>query len=148
MNPVTLQLPVNGVLPAVVPHLLMGSRTNAERMTRTRRAPSRADRAADARRARLILLLAGRHRWDEFSARINSGRGFVASLSKRFTEPRIIGLCTRTRHIGKVATVLTPAVAGRSISRCRMDQQGRGNDARCYQHLPPRSHESQSARHL
>ena len=66
--------------------------TNAERMELTRRANSRADRAEDARRARLILLLAEGHTWDEASERIECSRGFVASWSKRFAEQRIAGL--------------------------------------------------------
>ena len=44
--------------------------TNAERMELTRRANSRTDRAEDARRARLMLLLPGRHTGDEASDRI------------------------------------------------------------------------------
>ena len=84
--------------------------TNTERMELTRRANSRTDRAEDARRARLILLLADGHTWDEASERIECSRGFVASWSKRFAEQRIAGLFSR--HIGQVATVLTPGVGG------------------------------------
>ena len=60
--------------------------TNAEHMELMRRANSRTDRAEDARRARLILLLAEGHTWDEVSERIDCSRGFVASWSRRFTE--------------------------------------------------------------
>src|SRR5208337_3627486 len=74
--------------------------TNAEFKELTRRARSRTDRAEDARRARLILLLAEGHTWDEVSARIDCSRGFVASWSKRFTEQRIAGLYSR--HLGQV----------------------------------------------
>ncbi|HEY6266649.1 MAG TPA: helix-turn-helix domain-containing protein, partial [Candidatus Acidoferrum sp.] len=70
----------------------------------TRRATSRTGRAEDARRARLILLLAEGHTWDEVSERIDCSRGFVASWSRRFTEQRIAGLYSR--HLGQVATVL------------------------------------------
>ena len=66
--------------------------TNSEHMELTRRANSRTDRAEDARRARLILLLAEGHTWDEVSERIGCSRGFVASWSRRFTEQRIAGL--------------------------------------------------------
>ena len=69
--------------------------TNAERIELTRRANSRTDRAEDARRARLILLLADGHTWDEASERIECSRGFVASWSKRFAEQRIAGLYER-----------------------------------------------------
>ena len=77
--------------------------TNAERMELTRRATSRTDRAEDARRARLILLLAEGHTWDEISERIDCSRGFVASWAKRFAEQRVAGLYSR--HVGQVANV-------------------------------------------
>src|SRR5712672_1662552 len=91
--------------------------TNAERMELTRRANSRTDRAEDARRARLILLLAEGHTWDEVSERIDCSRGFVASWSKRFTEQRIAGLYSR--HWGQVATVLTPELEARILEATR-----------------------------
>ena len=60
--------------------------TNSEPKELTRRANSRTGRAEDSRRARLILLLAEGHTWDEVSERIDCSRGFVASWSRRFTE--------------------------------------------------------------
>src|SRR5579864_7944551 len=91
--------------------------TNAERMELTRRANSRMDRAEDARRARLILLLADGHTWNEASERIDCSRGFVASWSRRFTEQRIAGLYSR--HWGQVATVLTPELEARILEATR-----------------------------
>src|SRR5437773_9939810 len=91
--------------------------TNAERMELTRRANSRTDRAEDARRARLILLLADGHTWDEASERVECSRGFVASWSKRFAQLRIAGLYSR--HIGQVATVLTPELEARILENTR-----------------------------
>src|SRR5438132_12808709 len=87
--------------------------SNSELMELTRRANSRTDRAEDARRARLILLLAEGHTWDEVSERIDCSRGFVASWSKRFTEQRIAGLYSR--HLGQVATVLTPELEAKIL---------------------------------
>src|SRR6202161_408328 len=91
--------------------------TNAERRDLMRRAASRTDRAEDARRARLILLLADGHTWDEASERVDCSRGFVASWSKRFAEQRIAGLYSR--HIGQVATVLTPELEARILESTR-----------------------------
>ncbi len=91
--------------------------TNAERMELTRRASSRTDRAEDARRARLILLLAEGHTWDEASERIECSRGFVASWSNRFAEQRIAWLYSR--HIGQVATVLTPELEAKILESTR-----------------------------
>src|SRR5216684_2178195 len=96
--------------------------TNAERMELTRRANSRTDRAEDARRARLILLLAQGHTWDEVSERIECSRGFVASWSKRFAEQRIAGLYSR--HLGQVATVLTAQLEARILEATRRAPSG------------------------
>ena len=74
--------------------------TDSELMELTRRANSRTGRAEDARRARLILLLAEGRTWDEVSERIDCSRGFVASWSKRFTEQRIAGLYSRNPQLG------------------------------------------------
>src|SRR5208337_709871 len=53
--------------------------TNSELKELTQRAMGRTGRAEDARRARLILLLAEGHTWDEVSEHIDCSRGFVAS---------------------------------------------------------------------
>src|SRR5258708_30006970 len=86
---------------------------NSEFKELRRRAMSRTGRAEDARRARLILLLAEGHTWDAVSERIDCSRGFVASWSRRFTEQRIAGLYSR--HLGQVATVLTPELEARIL---------------------------------
>src|SRR3984893_2167627 len=91
--------------------------TNAERMELTRRANSRTDRAEDPRGALLIWLLAEGHTWDEISERIDCSRGFVSSWSKRFAQQRIAGLYSR--HIGQVATVLTPELEARILESTR-----------------------------
>jgi transposase len=91
--------------------------TDSELKELTRRATSRTGRAEDARRARLILLLAAGHTWDEVSERIDCSRGFVASWSRRFTEQRIAGLYSR--HLGQVATVLTPELEARILEATR-----------------------------
>lgn len=91
--------------------------TNSERKELTRRATSRTGRAEDARRARLILLLAEGHTWDEVSEHIDCSRGFVASWSTRFSEQRIAGLYSR--HLGQAATVLTPELEARILEATR-----------------------------
>jgi transposase len=91
--------------------------TTSELVELTRRANSRRDRAENTRRARLILLLAEGHTWDEVSERIDCSRGFVARWSKRFIEQRIAGLYSR--HLGQVATVLTPELEARILEATR-----------------------------
>src|ERR1700731_2529033 len=91
--------------------------TNSELMELRRRANSRTDRAEDARRARLMLLLAAGHTWGEVAGRIARSGGFVASWSSRFTEQRIAGLYSR--HLRQVATVLTPELEARILEATR-----------------------------
>src|SRR5579864_1511309 len=93
------------------------SLTSLERMELERRAASRTGRAEDARRARLILLLAEGHSWDEACERVPCSRGFVASWSKRFDEQRLAGLYSR--HLGQVATVLSPQLEARILEATR-----------------------------
>lgn len=91
--------------------------TKAEHMELTRRANSRTDRAEDARRARVILLLAEGHTWDEVCERMECSRGFVASWNSRFAEQRIAGLYSR--HVGQAASVLTPQLEARILETTR-----------------------------
>jgi transposase len=91
--------------------------SKAERMELERRAASRSGRAEDARRARVILLLAEGHTWDETCERLECSRGFVDRWSRRFSEQRIAGL--HSRHLGQVATVLTPQLEARILDATR-----------------------------
>ena len=91
--------------------------SNVERMELERRAASRTGRAEDARRSRLILLLAEGHTWDEACERVPCSRGFVASWTKRFEEQRLAGLYSR--HLGQVATVLTAQLEARILEATR-----------------------------
>ena len=111
--------------------------TNSELMELTRRARSRTDRAEDARRARLILLLAEGHTWDEVSERIDCSRGFVANWSKRFTEQRIAGLYSR--HLGQAATVLTPELEARILEATRRAPTGGDGYPGAHRGMDPRS---------
>jgi transposase len=96
--------------------------TNSELRELRRRANSQTDRAEAARRARLLLLLAEGHTWDEVSERIDCSRGFVASWSKPFSEQHIAGLYSR--HLGQVATVLTPKLEARILEVTRRAPTG------------------------
>src|SRR6186997_2967554 len=91
--------------------------TRSERMELERRAASRTGRAEDARRARVILLLAEGHTWDETCERLECSRGFVDQWNRRFSEQRIAGL--HSRHLGQVATTLTPQVEARILEATR-----------------------------
>ena len=71
--------------------------TKTERVELTKQATSRTGRAEDARRARLVLLLAEGHTWDEICERLPCSRGFIDSWSKRFAADRVGGLYSRHR---------------------------------------------------
>lgn len=87
--------------------------SKSERVALSKRASSRTGRAEDARRSRLILLLAEGHTWDEICVRLPCSRGFIDSWSKRFSDERIAGLYSR--HRGQAASVLTPKLEARIL---------------------------------
>jgi len=87
--------------------------TKSERMELTKQATSRSARAEDARRARLVLLLAEGHTWDDICDRLPCSRGFIDSWSKRFAAERVAGLYSRYR--GQAASVLTPRLEARIL---------------------------------
>src|SRR5438477_12961317 len=87
--------------------------TKAERVELTRRATHRSGRAEDARRSRLVLLLADGHTWDDICDRLPCSRGFIDSWSKRFAAERVAGLYSR--HRGQTASVLTPRLEARIL---------------------------------
>lgn len=91
--------------------------TNAERSALMQRVNNRKGRVEDARRARAILLLADGHTWDEVCDYLDCSRGFVASWSKRFAEQRLAGLYSR--HLGQVASRLTPRLEARILDATR-----------------------------
>ena len=63
----------------------------------TDRVRSRTGRAEDARRARVILLLAEGLNRDDVCERAECGRGFVALWARRFRAERLAGLYSRHR---------------------------------------------------
>src|SRR3989475_1816286 len=87
--------------------------TKSERMELTKQATRRSGRAEDARRARLVLLLAEGHTWDDICDRLPCSRGFIGSWSKRFAAERVAGLYSR--HRGQAASVLTPRLEARIL---------------------------------
>jgi transposase len=96
---------------AFMPNAL--SLTKTERTELTKQATRRTGRAEDARRARLVLLLAEGHTWDDICERLPCSRGFIDSWSKRFANERVAGLYSR--HRGQKAIVLTPGLEARIL---------------------------------
>jgi transposase len=87
--------------------------SDAERMELSRRANSRAGRADDARRARLILLLADGHTWAAIREKLDCNDAFIDRWSKRFLAERLAGLFSR--HAGQGPSTLTPRLEARIL---------------------------------
>jgi transposase len=91
--------------------------TKMEYLELTRCATSRTGRAEDARRARVILLLAEGLTWDEVMERLDCSRGFIGRWNQRFREARLAGLYSR--HKGQKPSVLTPQLEARILDATR-----------------------------
>src|ERR1700756_682568 len=87
--------------------------TEAERMELGQRVSSRAGRADDARRARLILLLESGHTWAQIREKLDCNDAFIDRWGRRFDQDRLAGLFSR--HAGQQATTLTPALEARIL---------------------------------
>jgi len=87
--------------------------SDPERMELNRRASSRAGRADDARRARLILLLESGTRWATIREKLDCNDAFIDRWSKRFLAERLAGLFSR--HAGQGASTLTARLEARIL---------------------------------
>jgi transposase len=87
--------------------------SDAERMELSHRANSRAGRADDARRARLILLLESGDTWAKIREKLDCNDSFIDRWSKRFLAERLAGLFSR--HAGQEASTLTPRLEARIL---------------------------------
>src|SRR6201998_3292312 len=87
--------------------------TDVERVELNRRAMSRAGRADDARRARLILLLDAAETWAAIREKLDCNDAFIDRWSKRYLAERLAGLFSR--HAGQEATRLSPQLEARIL---------------------------------
>lgn len=88
-----------------------------ERVELERRIRSRALRADDARRARLILMLADGDSYLEIRSALKCNPNYISRWKSRFEEGRLAGLFSR--HGGGGHLVLTPAVEARILEKTR-----------------------------
>lgn len=95
-----------------------------EKAELVRRATRRGGRSPEARRARVVLLLASGMTWDEVMHALDCSRGFVARWSQRFRSCRLSGL--DARHRGRTTGALGPAAEARVVraARARNDDGG------------------------
>ena len=87
--------------------------TTDERAELQRRVRSLKIRAEDARRARVILMLAEGQSYSTIEAAIPCYRDYINRWRRRFLAERIVGL--RARYCGSTPTVLTPAMEARIL---------------------------------
>lgn len=93
--------------------------TNTEFDFLTQTARSRTGRAEDARRARLILMLAEGDSWDEVCDKLDCARGFIARWRKRFLDERLAGMYSR--HRGQTTKRRTPQLEARILKATQKD---------------------------
>ena len=95
------------------------SLTQVEREELESRCRSRRLRAEDARRARLILLLASGESYAAVQAALGCDPGYVSRWKKRFETERLAGLYSR--HVGPKASVLTPKLQAKILEKTRQE---------------------------
>jgi transposase len=88
-----------------------------ERAELQRRVRSLKIRAEDARRARVILMLADGESYSTIEATIPCYRDYINRWRRRFLAERLDGL--RARYSGSTPTVLTPAMEARVLEKTR-----------------------------
>src|SRR6516164_7100942 len=91
--------------------------TSRERAELQRRVRSLKIRAEDARRARVILMLANGDSYSTIETAIPCYRDYINRWRRRFLTDRIDGL--RARYRGQPPTVLTPAMEARILEKTR-----------------------------
>jgi len=91
--------------------------TTAERTELQRRVRSLKIRSEDARRARVILMLADGETYSTIEAAIPCYRDYINRWRHRFLAGRMDGL--RPRYCGSTPTVLTPAMEARVLEKTR-----------------------------
>jgi len=78
---------------------------------------SRGGRADDARRAKVILMLADGEPYESIQEALGCNSGYVARWRRRFEEGRLSGLYAR--HRGRQRTALTPAMQAKILEATR-----------------------------
>jgi transposase len=91
--------------------------TSGERIELERRVRSLKIRSEDARRARVILMLADGDSYSTIEAMVPCFRDYINRWRRRFLADRIEGL--RPRYKGQPPTVLTPAMEARVLEKTR-----------------------------
>src|SRR5512141_1508516 len=89
--------------------------TAQEREVLEARVRSRSGRADEARRARVVLMLADGETYDGIQEALGCGRAYVSRWRGRFLEHGIAGMYAR--HKGRKPTAMTPGMQARILAR-------------------------------
>src|SRR5262245_17433530 len=89
--------------------------TAEDRQLLEARARSRKGRADEARRARVILMLADGETYDGIQRSVGCGRGYISRWRGRFLEQGAAGMYAR--HRGRKRTAMTPRTQARILAR-------------------------------
>ena len=93
--------------------------TTEERAELERRVRSLKIRSEDARRARVILMLAHGDSYSRIEATVPCYRDYINRWRRRFLADRLEGL--RPRYRGQPPTVLTPAMEARVLEKTQVE---------------------------
>src|SRR5260221_12352589 len=89
--------------------------TPQDRQVLEARARSRSGRADEARRARVVLMLADGETYDGIQESVGCGRAYVSRWRGRFLEQGVAGMYAR--HKGRKPTAMTPREEARGPAR-------------------------------
>jgi hypothetical protein len=118
--------------------------TTDERTELERRVRSLKIRAEDARRARVILMLANGESYSTIEATVPCYRDYINRWRRRFLAERLEGL--RPRYRGQPPTILTPTMEARILAKTRASAARRQHALEYAQAGSPAQDPSQSRR--
>ena len=93
--------------------------TVRDRQILERRVWSRNGRADEARRARVVLMLADGETYDGIQDAIGCGRGYISRWRGRYLDQGVAGMYAR--HRGRKRTAMTPRMQARILARTQKD---------------------------
>ncbi|MCI4348305.1 MAG: IS630 family transposase [Thermoplasmata archaeon] len=89
--------------------------TPEDRLVLEARVRSRTGRADEARRARVVLMLAEGETYDGIQEAVGCGRAYISRWRERFLEQGVAGMYAR--HKGRKPTAMTPRMQARILAR-------------------------------
>jgi transposase len=93
--------------------------TQEDRQVLEARVRSRNGRADEARRARVVLMLAEGETYDGIQEAVGCGRAYISRWRERFLEQGVAGMYAR--HKGRKPTAMTPRMQARILARTQSE---------------------------